>query len=120
MSVLLSSMSLLCWLCFRRHCKLLWKGDRSFLPGKKNKPFARTLVIYIVLHMYTILGGFSRPARYVILEFKLEWLFGVILLFANMIVCTFDVTICSMDNIHFGSPYSAVCDHHLHCCHGYN
>ncbi|XP_065912817.1 stimulated by retinoic acid gene 6 protein-like [Dysidea avara] len=28
---------------YRRHCKLLWKGDRSFLPGKRNKPFARTL-----------------------------------------------------------------------------
>ncbi|XP_065903254.1 stimulated by retinoic acid gene 6 protein-like isoform X2 [Dysidea avara] len=28
---------------YRRQCKLLWKGDRSFLP-KKQRPFARTLV----------------------------------------------------------------------------
>ncbi|XP_065912813.1 stimulated by retinoic acid gene 6 protein-like [Dysidea avara] len=28
---------------YRRYCRLLWKGDRSFIPGKRKKPFARTL-----------------------------------------------------------------------------
>ena len=31
------------FLFYRRQCKLLWKGDKSFLPAKK-KPTARVLV----------------------------------------------------------------------------
>ena len=63
----------------RRHCRLLWKGDRSFIPGKKKKPFARTLVALLQILIFVATCFYlCRPAQYVTLEFKLEWLFGVI------------------------------------------
>ena len=60
-------------LFYRRQCKLLWKGDRSFLPAKK-KPTARVLVRqnYVVAIVNIYVPVMNSLAQYIFLGFKLR------------------------------------------------